>query len=88
MTVMSLDKRILELIAVGASVAANCQQCLEHTAGKALEYGADDQQIAEAIELGKAVRHCATSRMDDFVGHFSSAAHSAPASHDEGYGGE
>jgi AhpD family alkylhydroperoxidase len=64
---MRLDQQILELIAVGASVAANCQPCLEHNAGKALEYGADGQQIAEAIEVGKLVRRGAASKMDKFA---------------------
>jgi AhpD family alkylhydroperoxidase len=54
----------LELIAVGASVAANCQPCLEYNVGKALEYGADSQQIAEAIEVGKRVRQGAAVKMD------------------------
>ena len=64
---MNLDNRILELIAVGASVAANCQPCLEYNARKALEYGADRKQIAEAIEVGKRVRQGAASKMDKFV---------------------
>lgn len=61
---MRLDKQTLELIAVGASVAANCQSCLEHNVAKALEYGADSQQIAEAIEVGKRVRQGAASKLD------------------------
>lgn len=64
---MNLDKQILELIAVGASVAANCQPCLEYNMGKALEYGADSQQIATAIEVGKKVRQGAAAKMDRFV---------------------
>ncbi|NTU63269.1 MAG: carboxymuconolactone decarboxylase family protein, partial [Chloroflexi bacterium] len=40
---MNLDNRILELIAVGASVAANCQPCLDYNVRKALEFGADRQ---------------------------------------------
>jgi len=64
---MNLDNRILELIAVGASVAANCQPCLDYNARKALEFGADRQQIAEAIEVGKRVRQGAASKMDKFV---------------------
>ena len=56
-----------QLIAVGASVAANCQPCLEHNVGKALEYGADSQQIAEAIEVGKRVRQGAAAKLDKFA---------------------
>jgi AhpD family alkylhydroperoxidase len=64
---VSLDKRILELIAVGASVAANCQPCLEYNVGKASEFGADSEQIAEAIEVGKRVRQGAALKMDKFA---------------------
>lgn len=64
---MKLDNRILELIAIGASVAANCQPCLEYNVGKALSYGADSQEIAEAIEVGKRVRQGAASKMDKFA---------------------
>ncbi len=50
---MKLDDRIIRLIAVGASITANCQPCLEINIAKALENGADDQEISEAIEVGK-----------------------------------
>lgn len=64
---MSLDKQILELIAIGASVAANCQSCLEHNVSKALEYGVDSHQIAEAIEVGQMARQGAAAKMDRFA---------------------
>jgi len=64
---MRLDNQILALIAVGASVSANCQPCLERTVGTALECGADGQQIAEAMEIGKRVRQGAASEMDKFA---------------------
>jgi AhpD family alkylhydroperoxidase len=64
---MELDGRTKALIAVGASVAANCQPCLQSTAAMALECGANKQEILEAIEVGKKVRNGACSRMDDFI---------------------
>jgi AhpD family alkylhydroperoxidase len=64
MVTVSLDNRILELIAVGASVAANCQPCLEYNVDKAREFGADGQEIAEAIEVGKRVRQGAAAKLD------------------------
>lgn len=64
---MSLDKHILELIAVGASVAANCQPCLEYNVRKAREFGADAEEIAEAIEVGKRVRQGAAAKLDKFA---------------------
>ncbi len=64
---MKLDARTVRLIAVGASITANCQPCLQTNIRKALEDGADEQEIAEAVEVGKAVRRGAASKMDQFA---------------------
>lgn len=64
---MKLDNRIKALIAVGASITANCQPCLKSTTAMALESGASEQEIAEAIEVGKGVRGGAASKMDNFI---------------------
>lgn len=71
---MKLDERVLTLIAVGASIGANCQPCLQNSVRMALDCGADEQEIAEAIAVGKKVRQCAASNMDSFVMSFKSAA--------------
>jgi len=70
---MKLDDRIIRLIAVGASITANCQPCLETNVAKALENGADDQEISEAIEVGKRVRAGAASKMDQFASDLNAA---------------
>ncbi|MBI5929653.1 MAG: carboxymuconolactone decarboxylase family protein [Chloroflexi bacterium] len=64
---MKLDNRTLRLIAVGASVTANCQPCLQTNVAKALESGADEQTIMEAIEVGKMVRQGAASKLDELA---------------------
>lgn len=64
---MKLDERTKALIAVGASITANCQPCLQSTTRMALESGADEQEIAEAIGVGKRVRAGAASKMDKFI---------------------
>lgn len=64
---MKIDHRIGELIAVGASVTANCQPCLQYHIRKALESGADEQEIADAIEISRMVRKGAASNMDKFA---------------------
>ncbi len=74
---MKLDNRIHRLIAIGASIAANCQPCLEINVGKAIECGADEEEIAEAIEVGKMVRQGAASKMDKFAVSINYAAPSA-----------
>jgi len=59
-----MDERMIELIAVGASVAASCQPCLEYHVGKALEIGIDRDEIAEAVDVAKLVRKGAANNMD------------------------
>ena len=64
---MGLENRIKELIAIGASITANCQPCLEYHVGKAMTYGSHESEIMEAIEIGKMVRKGAASKMDKLV---------------------
>lgn len=71
---MKLDRKILRLIAVGASVSANCQPCLQTNVDKARGDGADEGEIAEAMEVGKMVREGAASKMDKFAAGFSQPA--------------
>jgi len=79
---MRLDNRISELLAIGASVTANCQSCLQYHVDKARESGASDLDIAEAIEVAKTVRKGAAAKMDLFTSTISKTAPSnagAPA---------
>jgi AhpD family alkylhydroperoxidase len=70
-----MDDRIKWLIAIGASLTANCQPCLQYHVGKALESGATELEISEAIEVAKTVRKGAGSKMDKFAAQiFNSAA--------------
>ena len=59
-----MEEQTKRLIAVGASVGANCHPCLEYTVGKALEAGVDRDDIMEAVNVAKAVRQGAASSMD------------------------
>ncbi len=70
---MKLDERTLRLIAVGASVAANCQPCLQTCIATALEEGLSEPEIAEAINVGKMVRRGAVSKMDQFISGLNSS---------------
>lgn len=70
---MKLDDRTIRLIAVGASITANCQPCLEVNVTKALENGANEGEISEAIEVGKMVRKGAASKMDKFAASLNAA---------------
>ncbi len=63
---MEMNGKIGELIAVGASITANCQPCLQIHVGKALKSGASPQEVAAAIEIGNRVRKGAAAKMDAF----------------------
>ena len=60
---MKLDEKTKELIAVGASITAHCQPCLGYQSKKALEFGSDAEEIAEAIEKGNRVRFISEQAM-------------------------
>ncbi len=81
---MKLDDRTIRLIAVGASISANCQPCLETNVAKALENGADAQEVAEALGIGKMVRQGAATKMDKFAASLHYAAASSASATDGG----
>jgi AhpD family alkylhydroperoxidase len=83
---MKLDDRTRALIAVGAAITANCQPCLQAAAAMARERGADSQEIADAIEVGKIVRKGATSKMDKFIASQNTAVPVAVTEKDGGCG--
>jgi AhpD family alkylhydroperoxidase len=62
-----MENSIKELIAIGASVTANCQPCLNYHVSKAKEAGVDENDIALAIEVARSVREGAAAKMDDFA---------------------
>ena len=64
---MKLDARTGSLIAVGASVTANCQPCLAINAARAARHGAAPEEIADAVEIGRKVRSGAASKFDAFA---------------------
>jgi AhpD family alkylhydroperoxidase len=63
---MELSEKVKELVAVGASITANCQPCLQYHAEKAQANGADAGEVKAAIEVGKQVRKGASAKMDQF----------------------
>ena len=62
-----MDQQTKELIAIGASITANCQPCLEFHVGKARQYGAGEKEISMAVAVGKTVRKGAAAKMDEFA---------------------
>ena len=68
---MQIDLKTKALIAVGASVTANCQPCLQYHVSMAREAGADEEELAVAVAVAKAVRKGAAAKMDDFAASLS-----------------
>jgi AhpD family alkylhydroperoxidase len=83
---MKLDNRIVELIAIGSSVTANCQPCLQYHVDKALEDGASEMEITEAIEIAKMVRKGAAAKMDKFASGMSKTSPAATGVPGDGCG--
>lgn len=76
---MGFDARTTELIAIGAAVAANCQDCLRYHVGKAREAGVGPEEIGEAIEVGRAVGRGAAAGMKKFASTLTAASSSPDA---------
>ena len=62
-----LDGNIKELIAIGASVSANCHPCIKYHIAKAREMKIDEAEIRQAVEVGKMVRKGAAGQMDELL---------------------
>lgn len=62
-----MDDQTKELVAIGASVATNCEPCLKYHLSKAKENGASEESIVEAIEVGKMVKKGAMEKYNEFI---------------------
>lgn len=62
-----MEDKIKLLIAVGASVTANCQPCLKTAVTQAQRVGVEKTEILEAIAIGRVVRKGAFGKMDKFA---------------------
>ena len=63
-----MDKKTQELIAIGAAVTANCVPCFKFHFSKVREEDASDDEIREAIRVGRMVRKGAAKTWDDEIG--------------------
>ena len=62
-----IDENIKELIAIGASISANCSPCIKYHVAKAREMKIDADEIQQAVEVGKMVRKGAAGQMDKLL---------------------
>ncbi|MES0372257.1 MAG: carboxymuconolactone decarboxylase family protein [Mariprofundaceae bacterium] len=60
-----MDIKMKELIAIGASVTANCVPCLTFHVTTAREAGVSDGEIKQAIDVGRMVRKGAAHKWDE-----------------------
>jgi AhpD family alkylhydroperoxidase len=62
-----MEDKIKLLIAVGASVTANCQPCLNTAVVQAQSAGVGRKEILEAVAIGRIVRRGAFGKMDKLI---------------------
>ena len=62
-----MEDKVKLLIAVGASVTANCQACLKTAVTQAESVGVEKKEILEALAIGRLVRKGAIGKMDNFT---------------------
>lgn len=72
---MELDDKTKKLIAIGASVTANCRPCLEAHVSQAGSMGISSTEITLAIRVGQSVRTGAAARMDELIGSITAGGH-------------
>ncbi len=64
----ALDRKTKELIAIAASLAFNCQNCLDGHIKKALKDGATREEISETIQITLGVAAAAVVDRSDLAG--------------------
>jgi AhpD family alkylhydroperoxidase len=63
----TMDEKLKEMIAIGASVTANCIPCIQHHFAKARKAGVTDKEIKTAVQIGKMVRKGAAQKWDEEI---------------------
>jgi AhpD family alkylhydroperoxidase len=61
----ALDLKTKELIAIGVSLVAKCEGCLEGHIKKALEIGVSKQEISDAVVIAVGISAAAVMDMSD-----------------------
>ncbi len=62
-----MDDQTKELVAIGASVAANCYPCMKHHLAKCEDLGVAGAEIRAAAEVGMMVNRGAAGNTRKFV---------------------
>jgi AhpD family alkylhydroperoxidase len=70
-----METKIKELIAIGASVTANCVPCLRFHLQQARKAGATPDEIQKAVGVGRMVRKGAAGKWDEEANALLSGEH-------------
>jgi len=70
---MEFNLKIRELIAIGASITVNCQPGLKTHMENAITYGACQEEIAAAMEIGSRIRKNSTAHMETYCSNLRTA---------------
>lgn len=62
-----MNMKTKSLIGIGASIAANCQECVKYHLNNARENGASEEEIKIAVEIGQMAIKGANSQMDQLL---------------------
>ncbi len=54
-----MNERMKELVAMGASAAANCHPCMDYHLAQCDRLGIDREEVAAAVAVGLMVNHSA-----------------------------
>lgn len=63
-----LSEQVVELIALGAAIAAGCEPCFKFHYDKARKLGVDNQAMQQAVEIGDMVKQASAKNMLELAG--------------------
>ncbi len=62
-----LDPKVKELVAIAASVAANCEPCFKYHYDQARRLGVPLEEVAEAASVAEAVKKSPSRKMAELT---------------------
>jgi AhpD family alkylhydroperoxidase len=72
------DPKTIELVALSASVAANCVPCLKYHLAQAQKQGLTQEEIGEIIRIAKMVKQRPANEIDEVAAAFLGVKEQAP----------
>jgi AhpD family alkylhydroperoxidase len=69
-SILLIDSKIEELIAIGTAVGVHCEPCLDFYVREARELGISEEEIIDAMKIGKQLERSAISNMQKKIDKF------------------